>query len=232
MKLTPTLWLALALIAILLSACGASNAATTPTLDGTLVYTQAAQTVAAQFTQTSAALTASAPTQTNTPEPTITMAPTFTPIATINFFTQQPGSTQQPPAGVFTPTFSIIPGAGTPTVALCNDSAYVRDVGVVDGTKLKPGQAFDKGWHIINTGSCNWGIGYHLVHVGGNTNFGGDTFTIRFPSDVVLPGVIAEISLHLVAPNKPGKYEARYQMYSNQDIPFGTGLTVAIEVQK
>jgi len=231
MKLTPTLWLALALTAILLSACGASDAASTPTVDGTLVYTQAAQTVAAQFTQTSAALTAAAPTQTNTPEPTVTLAPTFTPVATLNIFTQQPGATQ-PPLGVFTPTFSIIPGAGTPTVALCNDSAYVRDVGTVDGTKLKPGQAFEKGWHILNTGTCNWAIGYHLVHVGGNTNFGGDAFVIRFASDVVLSGGLVEISLHLVAPNKPGKYEARYQMYTNQDIPFGTGMTVAIEVEK
>jgi hypothetical protein len=231
MKLTPTLWLALALTVVLLSACGAPDAASTPTVDGTLVYTQAAQTVAAQFTQTSAALTVAAPTQTNIPEPTVTSAPTMTPIATLNIFTQAPGATQ-PPLGIFTPTFSIIPGPGTPTVALCNDSAYIRDVGTVDGAKLKPGQAFDKGWLIQNTGTCNWAIGYRLVHVGGNTNFGGDSFVIRFPSDVVLPGVIAEISLHLVAPNKPGTYEARYQMYTNQDIPFGTGMTVAIEVQK
>ena len=232
MKLTPTLWLALALTAVLLSACGASDVASTPTVDGTLVYTQAAQTVAAQFTQTSAALTVAAPTQTNTPEPTFTTAPTFTPIATFSIFTQQAGATQQPPPGIFTPTFSIIPGPGTPTVALCNDSAYVMDVGTPDGTKLKPGQAFAKGWLIQNTGTCNWAIGYHLVHVGGNTNFGGDTFVIRFPADVILPGVIAEVSLRLVAPNKPGTYEARYQMYTNQDIPFGTGMTVAIVVQK
>ena len=231
MKLTPTLWLALALTAILLSACGASDVASTPTVDGTLVYTQAAQTVAAQFTQTSAALTAAAPTQTNTPEPTVTPAPTFTSIATFSIFTQPPGATQ-PPLGIFTPTFSIIPGAGTPTVALCDDSAYIRDVGTQDNSILKPGQAFAKGWLILNNGSCPWKIGYHLVRVGGNTEFGGDTFTIRFPNQIVPAGTIVEISLNLVAPKQPGKYEARYQMYTNQDIPFGTGMTVAIEVQK
>lgn len=231
MKLATTPWLALALTATLLSACGgAPDAASTPTMDGTLVYTQAAQTVAAQFTQTSAALTVNAPTQTNTPEPTITMAPTITSVATLNIFTQQPGVTQ-PPLGAPTHLFPL-PGLGTPTAPLCNDSAYVRDVGTVDGSKLKPGQAFEKGWLIQNTGTCNWGIGYRLVHVGGNTNFGGDAFVIRFPSDIVLSGTITEISLRLVAPNKPGTYEARYQMYTNQEIPFGTAMTVAIEVQK
>jgi hypothetical protein len=221
----------LAVTVLLLAACGPSPESLTPTVDATLIYTQAAQTVAAQFTQTSAALTAAAPTQTNTPEPTPTTAASPTPFATLPLFTLPAGATGQPFANI-TPTFSILPPQGTPTGALCDNSAYVRDVGTPDGTVLKPGQAFAKGWLIQNTGTCTWKVGYHLVQVGGNTNFGGGGFAIRYPSDAVLPGVIVEISLNLVAPKQPGKYEGRYQMYNDRDIPFGTGMTVAVEVQK
>ena len=230
MRLNPTTWLACALTALLLAACGPSDAAS-PTLDAISIYTEAAQTVAAQFTQTSSALTAAAPPPTNTPEATPTEAPTITPISTTQpLFTLPPGT--NPPFGLSTPTFSIIPSQATPTGQLCNDSTYYRDVGAPDGTILKPGQAFVKGWLMLNSGSCNWGIGYRLVRVGGNTEFGGDSFAIRFPSEVVLPGTLVEISLNLVAPKQPGKYEARYQMYTNLDIPFGMAMTVAIEVQK
>jgi hypothetical protein len=216
---------------LMLSACGSSGESLTPTVDATLIYTQAAQTVAAQFTQTSAAQTAAAPTQTNTPAPTPTLAVSPTPFATLPIFTFPAGGTSQP-LSIFTPTFSILPLQGTPTGALCDNSAYIRDVGTPDGTVLKPGQAFAKGWLIQNIGTCNWKVGYHLVRVGGNTDFGGDTFVIRLPSEVVLAGTIVEVSINLVAPKTPGTYEARYQMYTDRDIPFGTGMTVAIEVRK
>lgn len=221
----------LAVPVLLLAACGPSAESLTPTMDATLIYTQAAQTVAAQFTQTSAALTAAAPTQTNTPAPTPTEAASPTPFATLPLFTLPASGTGLPPA-FGSPTFSILPAQETPTGALCDNSAYIRDVGTSDGTVLKPGQAFAKGWHIQNTGTCSWKVGYHLVQVGGNTNFGGDTFAIHFPSQVVLPGAIVEVSLNLVAPKQPGTYEARYQMYNDRDIPFGTGMTVAVEVKK
>jgi hypothetical protein len=228
------LWQAgLAVTLLMLSACGTSNDALTPTLDATLIYTQAAQTVAAQFTQTSVAQTASAPTQTNTPATTPTMAVTDTPFATPPLFTLPAGGSGQP-FTLPTPSFSLLPlpVQGTPTGALCDNSAYIRDIGTADGTVLKPGQAFAKGWLIQNTGTCNWGVGYHLVRVGGNTDFGGDTFAIRLTSDIVLAGTITEISVNLIAPKTPGIYEARYQMYTHLDIPFGTGMTVAIEVRK
>lgn len=229
------LWQAcLAVTFLTLSACGPSSESLTPTMDATLIYTQAAQTVAAQFTKTSAAQTAAAPTLTNTPAPAPTTAETFTPVlsevegtlATLPIFTL--------PAGTFqlTPTFSVLPIQATPTGPLCDNSVYVRDIGTPDGTVLKPGAAFPKGWLIRNIGICNWGVGYHLVRVGGNTDFGGATFAIRSASDIVLSGATAEISLNLIAPKTPGMYEARYQMYTNLDMPFGTGMTVAIEVRK
>lgn len=218
----------LAMTVLLLSACGPSADSLTPTLDATLIYTQAAQTVIVQLTQTSAAQTAAAPTQTSTPAPAPTLAASFTPFATLPVFTLPAGTFQLLP----TSTFSIVPVQATPTGALCDNSAYIRDVGTPDGTVLKPGQVFAKGWLIQNIGTCNWKIGYHLVRVGGNTDFGGDTFSIRLPSQIVLAGTIVEVSVNLVAPKAPGTYEARYQMYNDRNVPFGTGMTVAVEVRK
>jgi hypothetical protein len=229
MRQSKILWQAcLAVMFLTLSACGSSNESLTPTLDVTLIYTQAAQTVAAQFTQTSAAQTAAAPTMTSTPAPSPTMAETFMPLATLPIFTLPAGTFQLLP----TATFSILPIQATPTGPLCDNSTYIQDIGTKDNTILKPGAAFPKGWFIQNTGTCNWKVGYHLVRVGGNTDFGGDTFVIRSQSEIVLVGTIAEISLRLFAPKTPGTYEARYQMYNDRDVPFGTGMTVAIEVRK
>ena len=212
---------------LVLSACGAPQPVS-PTVDTAMIYTQAAQTVAAQFTQTSAALTAAAPTQTNTPAATATIPSTFTPIFTPPVFTPQPVIN----LSTATATLSILPVLGTPTGALCNNSAFVRDIGIPDGTVLKPGQHFDKGWLIQNTGTCNWVAGYTLVQTGGNTNFSAATFIIHYPKDFVMAGAVAEISLSMTAPKQPGTYEAWYQMYSNLNVPFGTGMSVRIEVRK
>ncbi len=216
--------LAPTILLLTLIACGAPPPAA-PTLDEALVYTEAAQTVAAQFTQTSAALTAAAPTQTNTPESTPTETATFTPIATLPLFTLPAGNQE-------TPTLSLLPPQATPTGPLCDNSVHIRDIGTPDGTVLKPGEAFPKGWLVQNTGTCDWGIGYRLVRVGGNTDFGGAFYVIRSPNQVVAAGAIAEISLNLVAPKTPGMYEAHYQLFTHLNIPFGTYLTVAVEVRK
>jgi len=218
-----------AILLLTLTACGSSQTPA-PTADTSLIYTQAAQTVVVQLIQTSAAQTALAPT--DTPQPTFTSAPTVS-VPTLDLLGLTTATNQPLPAppGVSTPTL-FLPPLPTPTGPLCNDSVYIRDVGTKDGTVLKPGQAFAKGWLIQNTGVCKWTAGYRLVRVGGNTDFGGATFVIRYPNQEVAPGAIAEISLNLVAPKQPGTYEGRYQMYTDLNVPFGTGMTVAVEVRK
>lgn len=221
--------LALTAMLFLLGACSSSGEVLTPTIDATLIYTQAAQTVAAQFTQTSAALTSAAPSLTATV--TITLAPsgTFTPVVTAPVFTPPVAGTQ---SAFFTPTLALLPSQATPTGVLCNNSIWVADIGVQDGAVLKPSQSFAKGWLVQNTGFCDWGVGYTLVQTGGNTNFSATPFAIRYPRDTVPAGAIAEISLNMTAPKQPGLYEAHYQMFSNLSVPFGTGLSISIEVKK
>ena len=205
-----------------LTACGA-RATPAPTLDTNLIFTQAAQTVSAQFTQTAAA------------QPTITpteMPATAAPAPTSGLDATAPA---QPifntPLVLPSATLALLPQV-TGTGALCNNSIYIADVGVQDGAVLKPGQAFEKGWLIQNTGICDWGIGYSLLRVGGNTDFDAAVYVIHAIKEIVAPGQIAEITLRMTAPKTPGKYEAFYQMYSNLSVPFGTGLSVSIEVKK
>jgi hypothetical protein len=220
--------LAMIVTLLALGACGPSDEALTPTVDVTLIYTQVAQTVAAQFTQTSAAQTAAAPTATATSMPTQIIINTVTPGFTPPIFTL-PAGTSQP---FFTATLSLLPVQDTPTGVLCNDSDYETMIGVQNGAVLKPGQQFATGWLIQNTGFCNWGVGYTLVRTGGNTDFHAAPFAIRYPKDTILAGAIAEISMQMTAPKTPGLYEAFYQMYSNLSVPFGTGMSIRIEVRK
>ena len=222
-----TLHLGMVLTVLALVGCGSSKSSQ-PTPDTAPIYTQAAQTVAVQLTGTSAAQTAAAPPPTATSMPTLAIS-TFTPVAPPPVFTL-------PPAGgglTFpTPTLSLLPGLSTPTGVPCNNSIFISQFGAQDGSVFKPGQAFGVGWRIQNVGACNWVPGYALVQTGGNTNFGGDTFVIRIAQDAVASGAIVNISLNLVAPKKPGTYEAWYQLYTNLNVPFGTGMSIRIEVRK
>jgi len=218
--------LAMASTLTALAACGPSDQPAAPTLDTAMIYTQAAQTVSVQLTETSAAQTAAAPPPTSTPAPTLALPSTLTPaglppvnIPTINPLLATPGN-------------PLLPGLPTSTGVPCNDSMFILQFGAQDGSVLRPGQGFGVGWRIQNVGVCNWAPGYALVQTGGNTNFGGNTFVIRTPQEAVASGAIVDISLNLVAPKKPGVYEAWYQMFSDKNVPFGTGMSIRIEVRK
>ena len=211
------------IILLTLTACGARETPA-PAQDTNLIYTQAAQTVSVQITLTSAAqpIATSVP-----PQAPATVAPA--PTSALDAGTAPTPFLLNTP--LVTATLALLPQA-TATGALCNNSVYVADVGTPDGSVLKPGEAFVKGWLVMNTGTCNWTAGYSLQRVGGNTNFDAPIFTIQLPKNFVLSGQVTEISMHMTAPKTPGKYEARYQLYSDLAVPFGTGLTVSIEVKK
>jgi hypothetical protein len=125
------------IVALLLSACGASagNATETPTataVDLGAVATQAVSTAYAQLTQTALF----APTETYTP--TMTMTPTSaTPRAT------QPGAIA--------------------TSTSCGNYAFVSET-IPDGTTMPVGTSFTKTWTIKNTGTCTWTTSFSLVY--------------------------------------------------------------------
>jgi hypothetical protein len=142
----------------------------------------------------------------------------------------QPGLTT--PVILGTSTISLFPALPTNTGIPCNDSVFIADVGVPDGSTVKAGQTFQKGWILQNTGYCDWGMGYSLVRVGGNTSFDTAPWVVNSMADAIFSGQFGEITLTLAAPKTPNTYEAYYQMYSDKQIPFGTLLSVSVVVKR
>ena len=120
--------------------------------------------------------------------------------------------------------------AATPTITSTEGCAfgaqYVTDVTIPDGTVLNPGEGFVKTWRVRNAGSCDWGEGYELAFVSGARMDG--------PESVPLPAVPAgeegDISVGLVAPDMPGLHVGTWRIRPRGGDPFGTRLTVVIEV--
>jgi hypothetical protein len=184
-----------------LTACGPSGADATPTLSVDAIFTAAHQTFEAdQATQ----LALTPPTE--TPSPTLfPTLPPPSPVATISFTSATP--------------LSVGPAA-------CDNSAYVADVTIPDGTKVKAGQSFVKTWALQNTGSCTWSTNYKLAFQTGDQMGGA---AVNVPS-AVGPGQQSNISVNLVAPTTNGSYKGFWRLQNESGISFGNQIYVQIEV--
>ncbi len=125
------------------------------------------------------------------------------------------------------PPTAVPPTAVPPTAAPCtNNSTYVADVTVPDGTTLALGQTFNKIWRVRNTGSCTWGAGYLLVFVGGEAM--GATTSIAVPNTA--PNATADLLVPMTAPTTPGAHSGQWRLKSSGGTLFGTAVTVVINV--
>ena len=189
---------------LFLTACGASGAEATPTLSPEQVQTQAIETFSASLTQTALA----APTQI-TPFPTLTASPTFAPFATSAVSTQ--------------PT---LPQSGISPTTSCYQMRFVSDVTIPDNTQMTPGKTFTKTWKVKNTGSCAWDAGFKFAFVGGE-QMNGVAFTL--PASVAA-GAETDISVAMVAPNKPGTLRGNWRMSTAGGQFFGDEVYLVIVV--
>jgi hypothetical protein len=205
MKKYPLL-LAILLLALGLSSCR-RGATPTPTLTATEgsvsgVYTAVAVTLTAQAQQATSTSTA-------TPMASPTLIPSPTPL---------PSSTLVPTIG-FT---QVVPTSGSQ----CDNSAYVSDVTVPDGTAMAPGQAFVKTWMIQNTGTCTWSKKYTMTFVSGEKMGGVDTKI----GQTVAPGQQAKISVSLIAPTTEKTYKGNWRLANESGSTFGSTVWVQIVV--
>ncbi|MEI7845344.1 MAG: NBR1-Ig-like domain-containing protein [Chloroflexota bacterium] len=200
MKTTRLMGSAVFLIGFLLTGCsgsGSAVAAVTPTgIDVQALQTAAVATIFANITQTADA------------QPTLTPTQTFTPVPLV------PTETQTP-----TPS-------GNATQSLCDNSAFISDASVIDGTQMTAGQEFVKTWKVKNTGACLWKVGYKLIFAYGE-KMGGVPVALTAE---VSPGGEAEISINLKAPDKSGNYGGYWRLANNNNVPFGQILTVIIVI--
>ena len=236
--------LILLIASLSLAACNVGSTPA-PTVDINAINTAAVATamgqISAQQTQTALAAPSDTPpplaTDTTLPQATFalptTAVPGASPVGTLPTlsFNTTPNTTQV--AG-FTP-ISGTPVAPINTAVLgdaCNNSIYVADVTIPDGTVLKPGVDFEKVWRVQNTGTCTWDDGYKLAFIGGDQALDPVSFEFEDKADFVAGGETADIGVNLTAPNAVGSYTANWRMQSDNGSYFGTYLTVLIEVKE
>jgi len=221
MRFKTLAWMAITSLAIIALTGCTIGSTPAPTLDVNAIYTSAAETAVAgfsqQLTQTALAVPPTA-ISTNTPQATITIFPTF------------------PPAAGITP-----PGSGTPVVfstnaptlsgPLCNDSVFIADVTVTDGAVMAPGQDFEKVWAIKNSGTCQWDEGYALMFISGDKMDGYD-LPIKTSDNFVAPGTTVNMKINLTAHIAEGSYQGCWKMQDDKGYFFGTPLCYLIEVKK
>ena len=91
---------------------------------------------------------------------------------------------------------------------------------------MLPRESLEKRWSVSNSGSCDWGPDYRLVHVG--------TSEIEGPAEVALfpasAGSTAVWEVALVAPSAPGEYLGRWQARAPDGSLFGDEVFVLIVV--
>jgi hypothetical protein len=192
--------------AILLSACGPSSTNSANTLSA--IYTAAAQTIVAQD-----AIAQSAVEQTATPMPTDTdsiLTPTDSGISS--------------PTNLPTMAYSL--PTSTSSGSSCNNSTYVSDVTITDGTVMSPGQTFVKTWALQNTGSCTWDTGFTIRFFSGD-QMGGTSGPV---SSSVAPGGQMDVSVSLTAPLTAGTYQGNWRLADDSGITFGEIIDVVIDV--
>jgi|GEM_PF-718671 len=202
--------IALVLLALLVAACnlpGNGGIASQQSPDA--IFTQAAQTVAAELTRV--AVLAS-PTS-NILTDTFTPVPTNTPISTNTFI---PTATNTP-----------IP---------CNlatwDPATI-DVTIPDNTKMAPNQVFSKTWRIRNVGTCSWNSSYLLVFDHGDGIGITAGYTQQLTSGVVNPGQWVDLTVNLKAPATTGTYTGYWRLRDPGGIIFGitpSGGTFVVKI--
>jgi hypothetical protein len=99
---------------------------------------------------------------------------------------------------------------------------------IKDNTEFTTGESFTKTWTLRNDGYCDWNEDYHLIFKSGTQMAGPDDYVFGIEID---PGEEITISLDLTAPASAGTYTGYWQLETDDDVKFGTALSVKIKVE-
>jgi hypothetical protein len=120
-----------------------------------------------------------------------------------------------------------------------DDSEFVSDVTVPDGTSFEPGTVFRKIWRIRNSGTCTWDAGYRFMFLSGDRMSGPRSTPLgsldRLPqSPPLFPSIRSgeeiELSVTLISPSEAGTHTGEWQLFAPDGTPFGTRVYAAIAV--
>lgn len=117
----------------------------------------------------------------------------------------------------------------SPTPSIClNNAFFLEDLSIPDGTLISPGEKIDKRWSVLNSGTCDWGPGYHLVRVGDDPLDGKDELAL-YPARA---GATAVWQVILTAPLEPGNYLSRWQAMTPEGSLFGDEVFLFVSVRE
>jgi hypothetical protein len=111
-------------------------------------------------------------------------------------------------------------------ISYCDNSAFISDVSIPDGTVIDPRESFTKTWKFKNTGTCEWSTAYAITFISGNA-MGGSTTALTVS---VSAGEEVDISVKFVAPETAGTYYSYWRLQNASGSLFGQLVYVQIVV--
>jgi hypothetical protein len=142
------------------------------------------------------------------------------------------GSHAARPASVRHVSCPARPDPGDRPLVPCDDSRFVADVTIPDGTTVRAGQKFVKIWEIQNDGLVPW-RGRFEQRQGILSGQGLCGSLSRVPVPTTMPGQDALISVTFTAPNLPGSCRVDWKMTDENGrlyFPYLGGLYVIVNV--
>ncbi len=194
------------------------------------VYTQAAITMAAGYTQQ--AETSSGGTRRPPPKEALTASasapavdppPAETPLAGMATSSPAPYRPAYSPAAstrIIEAAASAAPTAAPTAGHPCLSMDYVSDVTAPLDTPFLAGSSFIKTWRVRNSGACAWGTDYALVYTGGELIGPVDVVFLPFAT---APGGEIDLSVSLFVPVMPGVYGSSWMLRAPDGSMFGSG---------
>lgn len=134
------------------------------------------------------------------------------------------------------PIDTPLPPLSPPTTGCIDSSEFVEDLSFdhqdfEDIPQVNAGEAFQKGWRLRNSGTCDWNRNYALIPVDGNdpaARMGGVPVIVETE---VQPGQTYDFFADLVAPVEPDTYVQYWSMRNNPSgLIFGDRVSVAVDV--
>jgi hypothetical protein len=94
------------------------------------------------------------------------------------------------------------------------------DVTIPDGMIIRPAERFTKTWRLVNVGKEPWSSEFALVW------FSGDPLGSKREQalgTIVAPGEVLEVSVEMIAPQNPGRYQSNWKLRASDGSLFGLG---------
>jgi len=130
---------------------------------------------------------------------------------------------------------AVTTGPASPASTCIDGMAFIADLSYDDKNMtsppvVNPGQAFVKGWHVRNSGTCPWTTAYRFDFAGGNTTLASMSGQAQQLGRTVNSGEVVDFQVSLVAPTSPGVYQGFWQMHNAEGSAFGSRVWVGINV--